>query len=771
MEARQNFVPRNNENVISRLWEKYFPYWPGFILLIGIAAGSAWLYLRFNPPVYESTATLLIKDEKKGTADSKMMESLNLLSTKKIIENEIQVIKSKALMRQVIHELQLYAPIFADGNWKDLSAYTTSPVTIEVQNADSLVEIKRVDFSYHPTKRMVNLNGHDYSLNEWISTPWGTIRFAEVNRSQLSAGPFYFALVNTKRVARKIMKDFEVSTSGKLSSVINLKLTDEVPQRSEDILNSLIAAYDKASVDDKNMLAKNTLSFLDERLQYVSGDLDSIEKKLQQYRARKGAIDISSQGKLFLENVSANDQKLSDVNMKLAMLRQVEQYVSSNDNRGGLVPSTLGIDDPLLTNLLDKLYDTELQYEKLKRTTGENNPQLTSLADRIEKIKPGVLENIRSQQLSLEANKRNLFSTNNSYATLLQALPQQERDLVEISREQNTKSSIYGFLLQKREETALSNSSTLSDTRVVDKAESSLDPVGLGKIFIYVIAVIFALGLGISLVTARELFNRTILYRKEIEQESSFPVIGEIEMERSKKPLVIEQGKASLIAEEFRLLRTSLFYTGIVSGGKVFLITSTIAGEGKSFVAANLAISLASSGKKVILVEFDLSNPTLAIKLNMAGGKGVADFLSGNAEAEDVIRSTGYNANLFIITAGSLPENPSELILHERTAALLQYLRNRFDYVVVDSAPVGILSDGYVLSRYCDTTLFVVRHRYTPKKALVRLEQNNKINELKNLSIVFNGVRTRGFGSSGNGYGYGYGYGYIYKQKQLARNN
>lgn len=764
MEAQQNFLPQTNENVISNLWAKYFPYWPIFILLVMLAIGGAWFYQRIKLPVYQSTATLLIKDERKGIEDSKMMESLNMLSSKKIIENETEVIKSRALMSQVVQELQLYAPIFEKSRFKDLSAYSTSPVKIEVQNTDSIVEVKRVDFSYEAAKETVSMNGQNFSLNQWVSTPWGNLRFSAKKRAYHFKGPLYFALVHPKRVIQNLIKNLEVSSSGKLSSVVNLKLKDEVPRRSEDILNALIAAYDKASITDKNILAENTLSFLDDRLKYVSNDLGSIEKQLQQYRARKGAIDLSSQGKLFLENVSANDQKLSDVNMKLAVLKQVEQYVFSNDNRGGLVPSTLGVDDPLLTNLLNKLYDTELKYEKIKRTTGENNPELTSLADLIEKIKPGVLENIRSQQRSLEASKRNLFSTNSSYSTSLQALPQQERDLVEISREQNIKSSIYSFLLQKREETALSHSSTVSDTKVVDKAESSLDPVSLGGKFIYPIALILALGLGFAVITARELFNRTILFRQEIEAVTSFPVIGEIALEKSKAPLMIEDGKASFIAEEFRLLRTSLFYLGINSGGKKILITSTISGEGKSFVAVNLAMSLALSGKKVILVEFDLSNPTLANKLAMERGKGVADFLSGNVEADEVIRRTEYNANLFIMTAGTLPHNPSDLILQERTADLLHYLKNKFDYVVVDSAPVGVLSDGYVLSRHCDATLYVVRHGHTPKKMLERLEQNNKINELKNLAIVFNGVRSRGFGR--NGYGYGYGYGYIYTQTQ-----
>lgn len=764
MELEQ-YSPQSSENVISHLWAKYFPYWPMFLLLIALAVGGAWLYLKYKLPLYESTATLLIKDEKRGMEDSKMLESLNPLASKKIIENEIEVIKSRALMNQVVTELKLYAPIFEQGKWNDISAYATSPVLVEIRNPDSLTEVSRISFDYDTAQKEVTLGGKIQALNQWIATPWGPLRFSLNNKVTYHNSSFYFSLIHPKRVVQNLINRLDVS-SAKLSSVVSLKLKDEVPKRSEDILNTLITAYNQAAINDKNTLAENTLLFLDERLKYVSNDLDSIERRLQQYKARKGAINISSQGQLFLQNVSENDQKLSDVNMKIAVLNQIEKYIIIKDGHGGLVPSTLGINDPLLTDLLGKLYDVELQYEKLKQTTGENNPEVSSLANQIEKIKPSILENVHSQQRSLTAIKNNLFSTNNSYASMLQALPQQERDLVEISREQNIKSSIYSFLLQKREETALSHSSTVSDSRIVDKAESSLDPVGIGKKLVYILSAMLALGMGLFVITIRELFNKRILFRQEIETMTSFPVIGEVILEKSRSPLVIEEGKSTFIAEEFRMLRTSLQYLGIGSFSKKILITSTISGEGKSFIAANLAMSLAISGKKVILVEFDLNNPTLAHKLGITGGKGVTDYLTAQVDAEEGIRSVQDSTNLFLMTAGNLPNNPSELILSERTADLFRYLENKFDYVLIDSAPVGLLSDGYVLSRHCDATLFIVRHKYTPKKMLEQLERNNKVNALKNLAIVFNGVQPRGFGNNGYGYGYNYSYKYSISMKR-----
>ncbi len=309
---------------------------------------------------------------------------------------------------------------------------------------------------------------------------------------------------------------------------------DELPQRSEDILNGLIAAYNNAAVKDKNKLAASTLEFVDERLAIVGKDLTAIESKLQQYKSNRGAVEISSQGQMFLQSVNDNDQKLSDVNVQLAVLNQVENYVRSKDNTGGIVPSTVGVNDPLLTQLLDKLYDEELKYDKLKTTTSENNPLLLSVNDQINKIKPSILENINNQKKNLEASRTNLFSTNNKYSSMLNALPQMEKDLLEISREQNIKSGIYNYLLQKREETALGQASTVADSRIIDKAQASTTPVSPNPKKFYIMAFALAFAIAIALVTAIEMLKRTILFRHEIEKYTSVPIIGEIAHDKSK---------------------------------------------------------------------------------------------------------------------------------------------------------------------------------------------------------------------------------------------
>ncbi len=769
-----NTTNTQEENLISWLIFRFMPYWPLFLLFLILSIGAAYAYLRYTNAKYEATATLIIKDEKKGYDDSKMMESLDLINPKNIIENEVEVLQSRTVMDTVIRALHLYAPQFEEGKIKTTSAYLTSPITIEAANPDGFNESEKdekIYFRYNAAKAWISLNDSlVFKLNEWVKTPYGTLKFMLNKKYQASdeAKPLYFTLLPPREAVQDLLANLTVTPSSKLSTIVYLNFIDEVPERGEDILNELIKSYNFAAINEKNVLAKNTLSFVEDRLNAVGKDLDSIENKIQRYKSGKGAVDISTQGQLFLQNVSTNDQKMSDVSMQLAVLDQVEKSVTSKYNSGGIVPSTLGVNDPVLSQLLNKLYASELEYEKLKSTVGENNHLLVSVTDQINKIRPDILENIQSQRRGLVASKGNINTTNGMYNSMLKTIPGKERELLEISRQQSIKNGIYSFLLQKREETALSFSSTASDSRIVDKAESSIEPVSPKPKIIYLMAMIAAIALAIGIISLRELLNGKILYRQELEAMTSFPILGEVAYQKGGTPIVIERGKRTFIAEEFRKLRVSLPFLGIGEGAKKILVTSSIPGEGKSFIASNLAVSLSLTGKKVVLVDFDLNNPTLNNVFGNKDDPGVSDYLAGKVEPEEIIRRLADHPDLFFVASGSVPDNPSELISHGSVKTLIEYLENSFDFVVMDTAPVVPVSDTYLLSGYCDATLYVVRHKYTPKTMIKRLDESNKINSLTNPAIVFNGIKPRGFFNKN--YGYGYGYGYVYDSKQPNKN-
>lgn len=765
MQANQ-YMKENS--IMRQVWFKYAPYWPLFVLFLALSLTGSWFYLKFQAPMYSSKASILIKDEKKGEEESNIAESLNMLSSKKIVENEMEVLKSKELMLKVVKKLYLYAPVFEQGRYRDVSLYANSPVIIEAQYPDSLKVAEKIFFSYDPAAQQMIIQNQKYATNAWVNTPYGTLKFIPQNSNTIFKGQLYFSLLNPGNLALSIASNLKLIPTSKLSSVIDFQLTDEVPKRSEDILNELIKAYSDANIAEKNKLANNTLAWLDQRLGILGHELDSIQRKLQQYKSRTNAIDIGTQGTIYLQNVSANDQRLNDVNTQLSVLDQVEKYIKTKDNSGSVTPSTLGINDPMLSQMLGQLYSDQLKYEQLRQTTPENNPITLSLKSQMDKIKPSILDNINSQRQSLQANKTSLSASINHYSSALSTIPQKEKDLIEISRQQAIKGESYNSLLQKRDETALSLISSIGNSKVIDQAHSSAGPVSPKANVIYLVAVFLALGLTIGLVWLYENFKSTILYRQEIENYTSIPVIGEIMYRKSKDPLVIGNGKRTFIAEQFRNLRTTLPYLGLSGDRKRLQITSSVSGEGKSFVAANLAIGLAMTGKRVVAVEFDLSDPTLSDKLQVTEiNKGLTDYLTSQAEAKEIIYKAPVQDNLYVVSAGWLPENPSELILSEKVPELMKYLSDNFDYIVIDTAPVGLLSDAYVLSAYCDATLYVVRHKHTRKASIQRLDTNNRINELKNMAIVFNGVRARGFGK--NGYGYGYGYGYVYKEGQKKR--
>jgi capsular exopolysaccharide synthesis family protein len=480
-------------------------------------------------------------------------------------------------------------------------------------------------------------------------------------------------------------------------------------------------------------------------------------------RSGRGATDLSTQGQLFLQNVSANDQKLSEVNTQLSVLDQLENFVKNNSNSNGIVPTTLGVGDPMLSQLVEKLYTSELEYEKLRKTVGENNPSMVALRDQISKIKPNILQNIQSQKRSLNATKNNISSTNSSYNSMLQAVPQKERQLLEISREHQIISDVYSFLLQKREESEIAYESAVANNRVVDYAQAG-GQVGPKSVLIYAFFIILFLGVCLALITIKESFTGKILYRKEIEKRTRIPIISEIAFDKSKKAIVIESGKRSFVAEEFRKLRLSLSYLGIGQNHKKILVTSSIPGEGKSFIATNLAISLSLTGKRVVLVDMDLNNPTIHKKLNLEREEGVADFLKGEKNELEIIRPTEYEG-LFFISAGSLPDDPTELLANGKVKELIDYLSSVFDSVVLDTSPMVPVTDGYLLTTLCDATLFVIRHNYTPKIVIKRLDINGQINPIYNPAIIFNGVKQRGFFRNNYGYGYDYVYGGKYAKR------
>jgi tyrosine-protein kinase Etk/Wzc len=752
-DTRQPGEPKSN------MIFKLLPYWPLFLLLFVFAIAGAWFYLQVTTPLYEANARILV-NEKKGTDETKTADPMENIAPKKTIDNEKEVIMSNPILYKVVDDLALYAPIFEYTRLTSTPAYKRSPIQILVKDTKSIRGSDKIDFSF--ANSGVLIGNKKYPLNTWVKTSSGTLMFMvnSHNKGMADAGKFYFMLIPEKKAVSTLASRIKVTEANKLSTILNVSLTDEDPTRAEDILNGILKAYQNAAIDEHNRLAANTMEFINTRLAGVQNELLSIESNLQNYRSSTGAVDVSTQGKLYLENVSTNDQKVGEINMQLSVLDQVERYVRSKDLSGGVVPSTVGINDPGLTQMVKNIYELQLNAESLKKTTGENNPMFVSYTDQIEKIKPQILQNLVNQRNSLTASRKNLSSTTSNYSSVLQAMPETERKIVDISRQQQIKSNIYTFLLQKKEETALSYISNGSGSKIINNAESSEFPVSPKRKMIY-LAALFGSGiLGIGFVSLKEGMRRNVMFQRDIEELTALPVIAEITSDNSNKYIVMGGPQRTLIAEQFRSLRTTLRYLGVGGTKKRVMVTSAISGEGKSFVAANLAVTLAMTGKKVALLDFDLNNPTLHRKFNIKQNIGITEYLQGTAKATDIVIPSQQNENLFLLLTGALPMDPSELIMNGKAEELLDLLDTEFDYVILDVPPVGPVSDAYILAPFCDATLYVVRHAYTPKAFVERIDENIKLNNLPNAAIVFNAVAPRGFGK--NNYGYGYGSGMVY---------
>jgi tyrosine-protein kinase Etk/Wzc len=768
MEKTNHVTLEKENNGFRHILTKFIPYWPLFLITLVLSAAILYAYLKVTVRIYESTASVLIKDEKKGQEDSKMEEVLNVFGTKKIVENELEIFHSNSLIISVVKKLDLYAPVFEEKGWRGLgttSAYMTSPVIVEVPDPSEIDETGKIYFRFSKIDSTVYINETKYSLNEWASSPWGTIRF--LPNPHFNPGPkktheavkYYFNLITLDHATNNVLGALTVSAASKLSSIINLTIKDPIPYRGESIISEIIIAYNEASAERKSSIALKTLKFIEERLKNASRELDSVEGSIQRYRDETGVVNMSEQSKQYLESIESNDKQVNNLNMQLSALDEVEKYVKSKSNNVSIVPSTYNIGDPSLTQLLSSLATAESKYENLKRTTAENNPIMLSLQEEIEKIKPNILENISSERRSILAGRATLEQSKERYSSMLSTVPLKERQLVEVSRQQNIKNDIYSFLLQKKEETTYSITSILPDCYIVSNPTTASTPVSPKKPFLAILALVVPFGLSVLLISFRDIFNSKILYRSDIEKSTKFPIIGEVIYEDLKSKIVTENVERSFISEQFRLIRTSLRHQGSPKGNtKRILVTSCIKGDGKSFISANLAMSLARSGKKVALFELDLHQPKLKEIFGLAPSNGITDYLLGNVSEDEIIFPTTKHANVFLIPAGHLVEEPSELLVNGKLEILFKYLDEKFDTLVVDTAPLKVLTDGLVIAPFCNLVINVIRHNHTPKSHIEMLNNDMASYNIENVAIIFNGVKNRGLGKYSYGFGHGYGY-------------
>ncbi|WP_345951525.1 polysaccharide biosynthesis tyrosine autokinase [Mucilaginibacter sp. PAMB04274] len=749
-------------NSFKVTFNKYFYHWPLFVLGVALALICAFFYTKYTDPIYTITAKLLIEENKEQNSVDKMMQKMDVFESSKVIDNESEILQSRNLIARVIKDLNLYATYSKPSKFRDVDIYSSTPVHLVVtkQTSDKFAKSLAIHIKNQNEFVLKNSIGGNktFKFTDNIKNKFGIWHLNKTaNLNKYIGKDIIVGIRDTEQVINGYVNKIKSSRLNKLASVIELSLQDNVLQRGRDILIHTVSSYNDQSVRQKKRAAENALLFIDGRLKDVTRELSSVEKDFEGFRSDKGLIDVSSEAKLYLDNVKNNDTQLNEIALQLDIIGGVERYVKSSMSVNS-APATIGISDPGLSGLIRQLMDLQVQRDKMLATTPERNPIFEAVDKQIASTKSSILNNISGIKASLKASQRQLLSNSNRFESSIKNIPGQERQFINIKRQQTNKENLYVYLLQKREEAALSYASTINDSRLIDYNYV----VSSSKRIIYIIAFMLGIFIPLGVIYCRDSLNDRINTRDDIASKTTVPVLGELVFHEGKQAMVIG-GKDDnfVIGEQFRLLRTNLHFAHATrQRGRVTMLTSSIANEGKSFVTSNLGATLAASGRKTIILELDLRKPQIYKNFKLAvNHKGLSDYINGTASVDEIIQPSNYDDNLFVITAGTSTFNPSEMLEQEQIDVLLDELRSSYDDILLDTPPINIVTDAMVLSRVSDVTLYVIRQGLTKSWELDVTEKLFKQQQVPKMNIIFNGIRKDKYSYTYNqGYSsYGYG--------------
>ena len=766
MSKKENFQSEQADYIdVKQLVSKYIRHWYIFLISVSACLILAFLYLYWAVPQYRVFSTLLLKNEESdpGSRQSELGE-INLFTTKQNLDNEMEVLRSNSLMQRVFSELSLNPTFHIKGQFKTEEIYGSEvPIRLSITKLHptafkkQLVLRRKTSTTFELKEENGDISTHKYG--EEISKPYGifTVIAAQDNRTH---EPIIIRFHDAVKMANDYNEGLKVEAVNKKASVIRISLVESMPQRGKDILNKLLEVYSKEALEDRNLIANTTIEFIDERLKYLTSELSSVERDVEQYKREHEVTDITSDADQYLLQASDYNKQLEALRIQIEVLESIEAYINKQPGKFELVPSTLTIEDPTLVQLITRYNELQLERERMLRTTLPNNPLVQDINDQLGSLQLNILENLHNIKNGLMITQKSLQATSGRFRSQIQKVPGIERDLLEINRDQGTKGNLYLYLLQKREESALALEITVSKTRMLDSAMVDDKPVRPKKILVYLLAVVVGLGLPFSGIYIKDLMNDKIQSKRDVMRGTDTPILGEISHNTSSKSLIVTEETGTSIAELFRLIRSNLHFATAGKENKVLLVTSSTSGEGKTFFCINLAASLTMIGKKVVLLELDLRMPSLSKQLDVVPGIGISDYLVANdkVQIEDILRPHNTVPGLFYATSGSLPPNPAELMMSHNLAHFINELKASFDYILIDTAPIGKVSDAFSIGSLIDSTIYVVRANYTNKSHLELIEDIYQNKKLVHPMIVLNDIK------EDKAHAYGYGYGYSYKK-------
>lgn len=782
---------------------EYLMYWPWFVTCLIICFAGAWFYLRYQAPVYNINATVLIKqdDKTKGNTSGPLatMQDLGMLSMASNFDNEMEILRSRTLIKKVVNTLGLNIRYTEPRNFGYATPLYKNDTPIKVwmtpEEAEHLSSPLFLTLNCTPdgkVKALANYthNGQEATTNKTFDrlpgvlvTPIGTLTLNCADSTQIGKEyTLQVQIVSPTSAAAQCLGELTTAPTSEQTTIVRLSYKDNHIERGLDFLNTLVALYNADANDDKNEVASRTAQFIDDRINIINQELGTTENELANYKQKAGLTDLTSDAKLALEGNAEYEQKRADNATQLRLVEFLKAYIEHPENRMEIIPANIGLNDNGLTTLIGQYNEMLTERKRLLRTSNESNPSVINIDTSLKAIHKNIQTSVESVLKGLEITRNDLNREASQFASRISNAPQQERELLSISRQQEIKASLYLMLLQKREENAITLAATANNGRMVEEPLASGIVSPKNRTY-YILAFLLGLSIPVIVISLRKLLQFKIENRADVEKITDIPIVGDIPLtETADHPIVIQENRNGLMEEVFRSVRTNIQYM-LQENQKVILFTSTTSGEGKSFNAGNLACSFAFMGKKVVIVGLDIRKPGLNKIFHLSHKEaGISQYLAAPEHANllEFCQKSTISENLYILPGGAIPPNPTELVARKTLDMAIDTLKQHFDYVILDTAPIGMVTDTQLISRVADLSVYVCRADYTHKSDYTLINDLKRESKLPNLCTLINGINMNqrkngyyyGYGKYGKyGYGKKYGYGYGYGEKIKDKQN
>ena len=751
---------------------KYLKYLPWVLISLALALVLAKIKIRYEVPIYRAEARLLIKRDAPGRGNDKFDEIFSGNSYQNVF-NEMELLKSRPIGARVAKLLNLQSYCINVGNIRNSQLYKEAPIAVQLMPPLDSTSVFSIQLTIIDNNRFrIKDQPKQYTFGELVSSGGNSFRIIKLLpqvHNLYGSNEFIIGRYSPESTTEMVVGGLRVSLVDNFAQVITLTYESENPLMAKDILNALMAVYKESNIEDKRQMRIYTLQFIDERLDSLRRELGIVEEDLTRFIERNRAIDLGKQSEMYLEKLGQESNSETQQEIRLSIVDFLIRYLSNENNSWNVVPVELGIEEPTIIPLITTYNQLQQERQNALVTIPKGNPYYSTIDPRIVKLRGDIIEALKNVRQSYVITRSALQRTNVETQQRLQSLPSKGQQLAERQRQQKIKEELYLFLLQKKEETAIASASTISDSKVVEPGRT-MGTISPNPRSIYMLAIVLGLAIPLGVIIIIEYLNDKVKSRADIERITDTPFLGEIGHSEDKSVLVVTKNSRRFISEQFRNIRTNLQFILNKVEKPIIMITSSFSGEGKSFVSTNIGAVMALTGKRTVIMEMDIRKPKVVANLELKKQAGITNYIVGSITLEKMIVPVPGVENLFVIPCGPLPPDPAEMLLDPKLKELFEHVRKQFDVVIVDTAPVGLVSDAMEMSKYVDCCLFILRQGYTYKNQLNLIDELYRSKKLPRMSLLLNDVKVgRGYGSyySYGKYGYGYGYGTGYFQDEV----